>query len=45
LVENPGTPSGSGRRKKGKKPLDSRLKISGMTEKNYKGALPPYEPL
>jgi len=24
--------------------LDSRLKISGMTEKYYKGALPPHHP-
>ena len=26
------------------KNVDSRLKISGMTEKYYKGALPPYKP-
>jgi len=27
------------------KNVDSRLKISGMTEKYYKGALPPHNPL
>jgi len=26
------------------KNVDSRLKISGMTEKYYKGAAPPYNP-
>ncbi len=26
------------------KSMDSRLKISEMTEKYYKGALPPYKP-
>ena len=26
------------------KKVDSRLKISGMTEKYYKGATPPYKP-
>ena len=27
-----------------RKSMDSRLKISGMTEKYYKGAAPPYNP-
>jgi len=31
------------KRKKSKN-VDSRLKISGMTEKYYKGATPPYKP-